>query len=227
MDSAVFQCTPWWRQVGALERLVGDLIAGELAHLRPGGTVDPPPWPADLLLDEQGLGLDSLERLSVASALNEALHLHDSGVEDLLLVRRRFGEWVHLAGMGLDHAGQRMTFRTSGSHGAPKPCTHALALLEQEVDFLATLLDGRRRVFSAVPAHHIYGFLFTVLLPGRWHRMARQSHRSLSPDVALVASWRGRQRACAHRARSGRTAAAIARPPRLGGRWIVPGDRTA
>lgn len=174
---------PWWRQPGVLARLVGDLVADELAHLRPGGAVEPPPWPADLLLDEQGLGLDSLERLSVASALNETLHLHESGVEDLLLVRRRFGEWVDLAGLGLDHAGLRITFRTSGSRGAPKPCTHALAALEQEVDVLADLLEGRRRVFSAVPAHHIYGFLFTVLLPARWSGVAVHDVRRMTPQA--------------------------------------------
>lgn len=174
---------PWWRQPGVLARLVSDVVVDELAHLRPGGVVEPLPWQDDLLLDEQGLGLDSLERLSVASALNETLHLHESGVEDLLLVRRRFGEWVHLAGLGLDHASLRMTFRTSGSRGAPKPCTHALAALEQEVDVLADLLEGRRRVFSAVPAHHLYGFLFTVLLPSRWPGAEVQDVRRLTPQA--------------------------------------------
>ena len=86
---------PWHRQPGALARFVSDLIADELAHLRPGGMPLPDrPWPDGLALDEQGLGLDSLERLSVAAALNEALHLHESGVEDLLLAQRHFGEWL-------------------------------------------------------------------------------------------------------------------------------------
>jgi long-chain acyl-CoA synthetase len=175
---------PWWRWPGALERVTGDLIADELAHLRPGGAAVPPrPWPADLRLDGQGLGLDSLERLSVASALNETLHLHESGVEDLLLVRRSFGEWTDLAGLGLDHASQRLTFRTSGSGGVPKPCTHALDALQQEVDFLAAMFEGRQRVFSAVPAHHIYGFLFTVLLPARWPGVVVEDARLLTPQA--------------------------------------------
>jgi 4-coumarate--CoA ligase (photoactive yellow protein activation family) len=37
--------------------------------------------------------------------------------------------------------------------------------LWREVDELARLAPGRRRMLAAVPAHHIYGFLFTVLLP--------------------------------------------------------------
>jgi 4-coumarate--CoA ligase (photoactive yellow protein activation family) len=44
---------------------------------------------------------------------------------------------------------------------------HALATLQQEVAHLATLFPGRRRLLAAVPAHHVYGFLFTVLLPAR------------------------------------------------------------
>jgi len=81
----------WWCVPGVLERFLADLIADELAQLRPGGCAIPAlPWSPGMLLDEEGLGLDSLERMAVASALNEALHLHESGVEDLLLVRRRF-----------------------------------------------------------------------------------------------------------------------------------------
>ena len=174
----------WWCMPGVLERFVADLIADEVAHLRPGGGVLPaPPWSSELLLDEDGLGLDSLERMSVASALNEALHLHESGVEDLLLVRRRFGDWVDLARTGLDHVSQRLTFRTSGSSGTPKPCLHDLASLEQEVDFLSELLAGGRRVLSAVPAHHIYGFLFTVLLPRRWEGGWAQDVRRMTPQA--------------------------------------------
>ncbi|WP_338416498.1 4-coumarate--CoA ligase [uncultured Sphaerotilus sp.] len=174
----------WWCVPGVLERFLADLIADELAHLRPGGCAIPAlPWSSGMLLDEEGLGLDSLERMAVASALNEALHLHESGVEDLLLVRRRFGDWVELARLGLDHVSQRLTFRTSGSSGTPKPCVHELASLEQEVDFLSELLAGRRRVFSAVPAHHIYGFLFTVLLPLRWDGAGVQDVRRVTPQA--------------------------------------------
>ena len=159
---------PWHRRPDALARFVADLVAGELAHLRPGGVSWPnPPWPAELALDEQGLGLDSLERLSVAAALNEALHLHESGIEDLLLAHGRFGEWLQVAAEGLATFDASLTFRTSGSSGAAKACPHALVNLWQEVAHLTSLVPGTRRVLAAVPAHHLYGFLFTVLLPDR------------------------------------------------------------
>lgn len=159
---------PWHRRQSALARFVADLVADELSHLRPGGVQLPErPWPSDLAMDEQGLGLDSLERLSIASALSEALHLHESGIEDLLLARRRFGQWLEVAAEGLDAFDARLTFRTSGSSGVAKACPHALANLLQEVEHLASLVPHTRRVLAAVPAHHIYGFLFTVLLPAR------------------------------------------------------------
>lgn len=159
---------PWHRRPSALARFVADLVADELSRLRPGGVRLPErPWPSELAIDEQGLGLDSLERLSIASALSEALHLHESGIEDLLLARRRFGQWLEVAADGLAAFDARLTFRTSGSSGVSKACTHQLAELLQEVEHLASLVPHTRRVLAAVSSHHIYGFLFTVLLPDR------------------------------------------------------------
>ena len=180
-----------------LARYVADLVADELAHLRPGGVRLPErPWPTGLALDEEGLGLDSLERLSVASAVNEALHLHESGLEDLLLARRHFGEWLQVAVDGLSVFDARLSFRTSGSSGVGKACTHALVNLLQEVEYLATLLPDIRRVLTAVPAHHIYGFLFTGLLPHRLgcrqvidiRRMTPQALTSILQPGDLVVS---------------------------------------
>jgi 4-coumarate--CoA ligase (photoactive yellow protein activation family) len=156
----------WHRSHSSLARFVSDLVAGELKLLRSGGGHVPPlPWSSNMPVGEDGLGLDSLERMEVASALSEALHLHESGVEDLLLARRTFGEWVDIASRGLAHFDSQLSFRTSGSSGEPKGCRHAFADLAQEVDHLFNLFRGVKRIVSAVPAHHIYGFLFTVLLP--------------------------------------------------------------
>jgi 4-coumarate--CoA ligase (photoactive yellow protein activation family) len=72
---------------------------------------------------------------------------------------------VDIAAASLAEFSATLTFRTSGSTGLPKPCVHSLAPLQQEVAHLATLFPRRRRVLCAVPGHHIYGFLFSVLLP--------------------------------------------------------------
>ncbi len=172
----------WHRCHSSLARFVSDLLAGELKLLRRGGGHVPPlPWDADMPVGEDGLGLDSLERMEVASALSEALHLHESGVEDLLLARRTFGEWVDVASRGLAHFDSQLSFRTSGSSGEPKCCGHPLADLAQEVDHLVNLFRGAKRIISAVPAHHIYGFLFTVMLPEKLGGLEVIDVRLLTP----------------------------------------------
>lgn len=179
---------PWHDRPGALARFLSDLVADELARLRPGAPVvlPPRPWSASLQLDEDGLGLDSLDRMAVAGALTEALHLHESGIEDLLLAQRGFGEWVETAAESLRRFDAALTFRTSGSTGTPKPCRHTLAALEHEVTALASLPPLRgsvSRVLTAVPSHHIYGFLFTQLLPSRLHATETIDVRGLTSPV--------------------------------------------
>ncbi|MFA9394139.1 MAG: AMP-binding protein [Halodesulfovibrio sp.] len=59
-----------------------------------------------------------------------------------------------------------ITFITSGSTGNPTPQKLETALLWQEAQELQrTLLCERKRIVSTVPCHHVYGFLFTILLP--------------------------------------------------------------
>ena len=154
----------WWQPRAALRRFVSDLIEDELVRQRRSAVGPPHPWPEDLVLD-QDLGVDSLERMSLATSLAEALHLHQSGIEDHLLARRSLSDWVDIAEAGLTHFSGQLSFRTSGSSGVPKACPHSLASLLQESSQHASLFAGRRRVLSAVPSHHIYGFLFNLLLP--------------------------------------------------------------
>jgi 4-coumarate--CoA ligase (photoactive yellow protein activation family) len=163
-DATSLLPAPWWADRSALLRFVADLVAGELAAARHDPLLLPDSWEPSLSL-QQDLGVDSLELLQLAGALAEALQLQHSGVEDYLLARRTLGDWLDIATAGLRHWDAELTFRTSGSTGEPKRCAHALATLEQEAASLATLFSGRRRLLLAVPAHHIYGFLFGVLLP--------------------------------------------------------------
>jgi 4-coumarate--CoA ligase (photoactive yellow protein activation family) len=115
-------------------------------------------------LGAAGLGADSLDLLALAGALNQMFHLHQSGTADLLLARRRFGDWVDLIAQAWRSQPEAITFTTSGSTGAPKPCAHRTRdLMEEALEHAQRLRP--RRVLAAVPSHHIYGFLFTVLLP--------------------------------------------------------------
>jgi 4-coumarate--CoA ligase (photoactive yellow protein activation family) len=158
------QAQGWWGERPVLRRYVGDLLAGELARLRRSPAPRPLPWPEDLDLVAD-LGCDSLELLQLGTALSEALHLHVSGIEDYLLAGRRLRDWVEVAATGLERYAATLTFRSSGSTGEAKGCVHGLAALREEAALHGQLLPDRRRILCAVPCHHVYGFLFGVLLP--------------------------------------------------------------
>lgn len=161
------QCAPrpaWWQEESVLRRVVVDLVAAELALARPGRVLPSPPWPAERDL-ARDLGADSLDLMGAATALGDLLGFGRAGMGDALLGRPVLSDWVDAARASLARFDADLVFRTSGSSGMPKRCPHRLVNLWREVDELARVLPGRRRVLSAVPAHHIYGFLFTVLLP--------------------------------------------------------------
>ena len=88
------------------------------------------------------------------------------GVPEVGLARdstlRDWADEIHAGWMDTDRT---ITFLTSGSTGAPKPTAHEYVLLEQEVNAQANLYKGRRKIVGFVPRNHIYGFLFTILLP--------------------------------------------------------------
>jgi 4-coumarate--CoA ligase (photoactive yellow protein activation family) len=84
---------------------------------------------------------------------------------DGLLRAATLQQWCECAASNLEVAAGRISFNSSGSTGAPKSCVHQLNMLWQEALFFAGQLPQAQRILHAVPAHHIYGFLFTVLLP--------------------------------------------------------------
>jgi len=174
----------WWTHAPSLRRFVVDLLAGELGLARPGRPPRAAPWSLDLEF-VRDLGADSLELQGMGAALADALDLRAAGVDERLLARPCLDDWIEAAREGLRTDAARVTFHTSGSSGSPKRCTHALATLWQEVDELVRLTPGRTRILSAVPSHHIYGFLFTILLPRALGIDEAVDLRSASPAVAL------------------------------------------
>lgn len=128
-------------------------------------------WPDDITLDEDGVGVDSVDRLSLVQRMNEFFHLHEVGTEDYLVLERRLDAWVGVIADTLAQRFERVTFRTSGSTGAPAPVTVELARLQAELDALAAELGAPferiERVVAWTPPQHIFGFIFSVLLPAR------------------------------------------------------------
>ncbi len=75
------------------------------------------------------------------------------------------GEWSAALHRHWQAGSREITFFTSGSTGKPVPRTHPLSTHVQEILALAKIFSGRSRIVGFVPRHHIYGFLFSVLLP--------------------------------------------------------------
>lgn len=153
-----------------IDRLVVSLIADEVGRARKRA-VDLGVWSSwgpETTIDEDGIGVDSLTRLDLVARLNEFFHLHESGVEDYLLVRRTLGEWGEIVEAGLKLSAERVTFQSSGSAGAPKRATHETARLVAEIEAVWDRIGPRKRVIAWTPPHHIYGFLFTALAPSRF-----------------------------------------------------------
>ncbi|MDX8355836.1 AMP-binding protein [Cognatiyoonia sp. IB215182] len=125
----------------------------------------------ELTLSESGLGFDSLALLDLVLKVNTFFNLHKTGIEDYLLVYQTLGDWVGLIVRHFDLIEDQaeFSFQTSGSTGNPKLITHNIADLQAEVKGIVRnqVLPVRRssRILNLVPPHHIYGFLFSCLLP--------------------------------------------------------------
>lgn len=157
---------PWFQYPQLLQNFTNDLVFSELATLRPAS---PKSSPADsnhnLTLGEHGLGLDSLELMGISTSLARSIHMHESHFEDNFLDKTLLKDWRSIVLQSLEIFSERISFKTSGSTGVKKYCTHKLENLEEEAQFLAGLMAGRQRILCAVPSHHIYGFIFSILLP--------------------------------------------------------------
>jgi 4-coumarate--CoA ligase (photoactive yellow protein activation family) len=149
----------------AAHRIACAIVAAETQRFR--GTalprIGPGDWPDNTAIGDDGLGLDSIEQIGALGALAETFDLGDdllNGTPPLTVA-----DWVDWIMRGIASGSGEVTVRTSGSTGVPRPCTHLLADLLEEAAFLAGQLGDRRRVIALVPAHHLYGIIWTALLP--------------------------------------------------------------
>jgi long-chain acyl-CoA synthetase len=147
--------------------IIVGLVSGELSRSRPNQfnrniSIG---WNDTTSLTDGGLELDSIELLQISSAVDEFFHLHETGLEEYLLRHRTLGGWCDIVLQAFPRGHRHFTFRTSGSQGVAKANRHRTSPLLQEIAILARLFRGRRRIVASVSPHHIYGFLFSILLP--------------------------------------------------------------
>ncbi len=156
----------WFSTNARLASFVADLMMAELTGLRKGMPIN-----KDMLnnaneaFGESNLQLDSLELMALSIGLSRAIHLDESNLEENLFNPPTLANWLTIAHKSLSVFSKTISFKSSGSTGFKKYHSHELALLEQEAQFLGDLFAGQKRILYAVPSHHIYGFIFTNLLP--------------------------------------------------------------
>lgn len=163
-------------QVTDLQRVCRDLAYSEIASmpglkarlgLRVGVATDPNPnlsWAAD------ALDLDSLARMQLATAGAVWCNAYDAGFEDLFLAKRSAADWAVVMQRARSAGATHFTFASSGSTGARKHIRHREDLLAAEARAWVQVLEhgdfGKiSRVVVLCPTHHIYGFIWGVLLP--------------------------------------------------------------
>jgi 4-coumarate--CoA ligase (photoactive yellow protein activation family) len=162
-----------------LLEVIKALIADELKSLRPQAAQDifPEDWDKHTSLHpsppdsgQTSLQADSLEKLALATRVTDFFQLRESGLEDYLLRYKTLGQWAELVAEARKRGTRNITFYTSGSTGQPQPCPQDWQSLVDETEyfrilFTQTLQQPIQRILALSPCQHIYGFLFSALLP--------------------------------------------------------------
>jgi len=166
-------CPPLSRR--ALARVLQSLLTAELKAVRGNASrknelfLSPSEvWFEDSSFVGHGphcLGCDSLEAMTLAAATNQMFHLSEANLDIAMFSAQTFGGWLDIIESAWRAGVTRITLRTSGSTGTPKICTHEFSHLRTEIGYLAEKFVTQERIVAFVQAHHIYGFLFTAMLP--------------------------------------------------------------
>jgi long-chain acyl-CoA synthetase len=147
--------------------------------------------PTPHLLDlNRDLGMDSLSRMLLAAQVNEFFTVFQTSVDNYLLTDSKLDQWVKKVLRVRQEKDSTVVFRTSGTSGHPKPIIHSMDFLLREAHELQTLLPRPSLVISTVPANHLYGFLYTVVLPALWgvpvYSLAEVNKNTLTANSLLI-----------------------------------------
>jgi long-chain acyl-CoA synthetase len=169
-----------------VQRIILDM-AGGLWPKSPVGVPATVPAGFDLFVD---LGLDSLQRMELAARLNEFFGILHTSATNYLLADTTLDHWTTCILRARQENDESLTFRTSGTSGAQQSIRHSMTSLVSECRFLTELLPAPTQIISSVPAHHIYGFLYTILLPSLWEKPLRLlpelTAHSIDTDTLLI-----------------------------------------
>jgi long-chain acyl-CoA synthetase len=152
---------------GMIQAVIADLVAAELRSRRPtkfselsaNDVFNSADWRADF-------SLDSMDRMSLATACAEFFNIYDSTREDTLLGSANCTRWSEIVLLAQSEATRDVSFRSSGSTGKTKLFRHRAQWLEQEAMYWSERVksQSRTRIVTHVPLHHIYGYIWVALL---------------------------------------------------------------
>jgi len=116
-----------------------------------------------------GLALDSLACMQLATAAAVWCNAYDTGFGDLFLAKRNAYGWAQAMQRAHSAGASGFTFSTSGSTGKRQHIQHDHDALINEAQSWAEVFKASKfpvsRVVTLVPCHHIYGFIWGVLIP--------------------------------------------------------------
>ena len=115
--------------------------------------------------DKEPFCLDSLDLVSLATEIGTFFGVHHTGLEENLIRYRDVQSWNDIVFDSLKHYNTTITFFTSGTTGKAKKVEHLLEMIINEASFLSTLFYEQTSITSFVRPHHIYGFIYTIVLP--------------------------------------------------------------
>ncbi|NDW20580.1 AMP-binding protein [Alteromonas hispanica] len=109
--------------------------------------------------------LDSLATYQALSYICEFFNIHDEDKINSLLASPNISGLADLCAQAMNDDDAAITFYTSGSESKPKKVIHSLSSLIREAEDWICMLPDFSHILSTVPTKHIYGFIWTVILP--------------------------------------------------------------
>ena len=179
-------------------RVLRSILFAELKRIRKN---------TDLQFDESALlpdvqfaglpgGLESHEAVALASAVLSFFDLDGSSSPEELAVVPTPAEWTAYLSTGGSRPAPTSSSAPPAAPANRKRSDCRIRFLVQDARILGDLFPDAGRVVSMVPPHHIYGFIFTVLIPRAAglpcadlrRKTPRQIFRELQPGDLLVST---------------------------------------
>lgn len=153
-----------WYSRPTIQRILQDLIRSVQSHPLQSQNLSAN---ADADLGDD-TGLNSMQIMELAAKANTFFQLMAEEKPPYLLGDTNLSSWIEKIYSVSYTSRSAIGFTSSGTGGQVRTHVQPIAVLMEEIFFLQTCFAVPDKIISLVPSYHIYGFLFTVLLPLQW-----------------------------------------------------------